>query len=225
MVYSLKRRPHAKKHGRRKNPKAVKRNARRVIKTGKHRPVIVYSGGSWFRSKKSKLLPSGTRINPKTRKRHYRRNPMPKLPFNLEKVAIGGLKVAGGITIGFTAMPIICKFMPASLTTKYRRFYGLLHVVLGAAAAAFVKKPIVKDMALLVAGTGIYDLIASNIPMLGLPALPSASSLLSGDEDPGVIGMEADYAPALGASYQAMGASYGADDISYGGDGDDSIEL
>jgi hypothetical protein len=32
--------------------------------------------------------------------------------------------------------------------------------------------------------------------------------------------MEADFAPALGSSYQAMGASYGVDDIAYGGDTD-----
>lgn len=143
-------------------------------------------------------------------------------------MVVGGAKIAGGIVIGFLGMPLICKYMPADLTTKYRRYYGLLHVVAGAVAATFVKKAIVKEMALIVAGTGLYDLIARNIPQLGLKGLPSTTPLLGGpvdgEEEPGIIGMDADYAPALGASYQAMGASYGADDISYGGD-DDGIEL
>jgi hypothetical protein len=138
-------------------------------------------------------------------------------------VAIGGLKMAGGIALGFMGMPVICKFMPADLTAKYRQYYGIIHVVLGAVAASTIKQQIVKDMALTVAGVGIYDLIASNLKMLGLPALPSTSELLgpvAGDE-PGVIG--ADFAPALGSSYSVMGSSYGTDDIAYGGD-EDSLD-
>jgi hypothetical protein len=144
---------------------------------------------------------------------------MPKLPFQLDRVAIGGLKLAGGIALGFYGMPLIEKVMPKDITTKYRKYFGLIHVVVGAVAAATIRKQLVRDLALTVAGVGVYDLIASNLPMLGLPPIQATLPSFQGDE-PGVIGMEADFAPALGSSYQAMGASYGVDDIAYGGDTD-----
>jgi hypothetical protein len=156
-------------------------------------------------------------------------------------VAIGGLKLAGGIVIGTLGMPVIVKFMPADLSRKYRKFYGLIYVVLGALAAGMIKKPLIKDIALTVAGVGVYDLIASNLTMLGLPALPNHNTTLLGASseaaaaaagleiatakiagEAGVIGMDADFAPALGSSYQAMGSSYGSDDIAYG---DDDFDL
>jgi hypothetical protein len=81
----------------------------------------------------------------------------------------------------------------------------------------------IKDAALVVAGTGVYDLIASNVTMLSLPTLPRSIPALGLGEEPGVVGMGAsyqqvgaDFAPALGASYQ------GADDISYG---EDALEI
>ena len=54
--------------------------------------------------------------------------------------------------------------------------------------------------------------------MLNLPKIGLAGDI----EQPGVIGMEADFAPAMmGSSYQsALGSSYGADDIAYGSDND-----
>jgi hypothetical protein len=114
---------------------------------------------------------------------------------------------------GENFLPIQC----ARLSQSDRR--------LGAVVAGTIKNKDVKDVALIVAGTGVYDLIASNLKFLGLPTLPNATPLLGqkmGD-DPSVIGssyqeVAADYAPALGSSYQEVGA----DDISYG---DDEIEI
>jgi len=141
---------------------------------------------------------------------------MPKLPFNLANVAVGSLKIAGGIAVGYMGIPVICKFLSPIIdkTMQYRRYYGLLHVVAGAAAASLIRQRIVKEIALTVAGVGVYDLISQNIPQLGLPRLPETSMLLGYD-----------YAPALGASY--MGSSYdshmgSSDDIAYGGDSDSS---
>lgn len=197
---------------------------------GVHRPKLQYGslpGGrtGWKRPKHSKLFPKPVRLNPRHR-RYTRRNP--SLPLGIDKVAIGGLKMAGGIAIGMFGMPLIVKLVPASML-KHRKFFGAIHVVIGAVAAATLKNKHIKDAALVMAGTGVYDLIASNITMLGLPTLPN-SSLLLGDvsekieaaglkgDEPGVIGssyqeVSADYEPALGSSYQEIG-----DDIEYGGD-------
>lgn len=137
---------------------------------------------------------------------------------------MGGLKVASGIIAGNLGMGLICKFMPAEMTAKYGQYYGAIHIVAGAVGAAVIKNRMAKDIFLLVAATGVYDLIASNVSMLGLPVLSRGLPKMFGDE-PGVIGMGAsyqqigrDYEPALGASYETVGA----DDITYGGD---NIEL
>jgi len=154
--------------------------------------------------------------------RRYRRNPA--LPFDIGNVAMGGLKIAGGIVVGSMLMPVLVKFAPKDAATgapKFRNFYGLVHVVIGAVAAGTIKAPVVKTIALTVAGTGVYDLIASNLKFLGMPPLPNTMPLLGGpvgSEIPQQIGDN--YAPMLGSSYQPAGADFqaGGDDISYGGD-------
>lgn len=241
MVYSLKRRPRKTRRARR-NPWKVKgasrtyslpkrrkskKHARRGGKNiGWHRPLLHKTRRGWKRPRHSLLFPKATRINPRRRSRRgYRRNPLiPKLPFQLDQVFMGGIKIAAGVGIGMLGMPVIVKYVAPMIDKemKYRKFYGIIHVVVGAVAASMIKKALVREIALTVAGVGVYDLIASNLP-IGLPPLADESTMFKGDDEPGVIGMDADYAPALGSSYQAMGASYGADDIAYGDD-NDSLE-
>jgi hypothetical protein len=150
---------------------------------------------------------------------------MPKLPFDLQGVVTGGLKLAGGIALGMYGFPVIAKVMPknaAGAPMLNRKYWGVVHLVLGAIAAATIRKEIVKTMALTIAGVGVYDLLVSNVPQLGLnPVTAKLPYMASGDE-PGVIGMEADMEPSmLGSSYQtALGMSYGTDDIAYGSDND-----
>jgi len=153
------------------------------------------------------------------------------MPYQIDKVFIGGLKFAAGLAVGYIGMPVFSKVMNMVLkpvdALKFRPFFGVFHIALGAFVAATVKNKNVKDAALIVAGTGVYDLIASNVKFLGLPPLPSENPLLAkigfkGDE-PGVVGssyqeVAADYEPAFGSSYEGVGA----DDISYG---EDSIEI
>lgn len=250
MVYSLKPRRKARKA--RRNPskyvfgvsfpkkkKSSKRSAKKTTRkairkatTGWHRPRLLKTKRGWFRPKRRSMLAHGTRINPKrSHRRHTRRNPgfkLPKLPFHMDTVLMGGVKIAGGIALGVFAMPQVAKLAAiVDKQGKFLKFYGIVHVVLGAVAASMVKKPIVRDMALTFAGVGVYDLLAHNLPMLRLPLLDGGVSqavaggyepALLGEEQPGVVG--ADDEPALmGASY--MGASYmGKDDIAYGGDTD-----
>ena len=192
-----------------------------------HRPAIMWTPKGWARRKHKK---SGrpysrltgfnkkgiVRINPRKR-RSYRNNPM-KLPFGIDKVAVSAAKIAGGLVIGYLMIPVISKVMPATITEKYGKFYGAFNVLIGAVAAATMKNKAIKDAALIVAGVGIYDLIASNLPMLGLAPVLRSNTMLHINGEPGVIGSSyqevgADYAPAMGSSYQEVG-----DDICYGGD-------
>jgi len=203
--------------------KTHKRRARRRHnpRFGIHRPTLLFGHGGWHRRPRSRLMRKGTRVNP--RRRHfYSRRRNPALPFAIDKVAFGGLKIAGGIAGGFLLKPIIAGFLPKNKTTGEPMFinlFGLLYIVGGAVAAGTIKIQAVKDVALVIAGVGVYDLIASNLKMLGLPTLPYHKSIGQAGDEPGVIGSSyqqagADFAPALSSSYQEAGA----DDISYGGD-------
>ena len=218
----LRRRTHKRRARRRHNPRF-----------GIHRPTLLFGHGGWHRRPRSRLMRRGTRVNPRHSRRFRRYRHNPALPFNIGSVAMGGLKVAAGIGGGFLLKPIIAGFLPKDKITgkpMFINFFGLIYVVGGAVLAATIRQKDVKDVALVLAGVGVYDLIASNLKMLGLPMLPyvkapagaAAGAAAAGDE-PGVIGSSyqqagADYVPALGSSYQEAGA----DDISYGGD---SVEI
>jgi len=206
----LRRRTHKRRARRRHNPSF-----------GIHRPTLLFGRGGWRRRPRSRLMRKGTRVNP--RRRFFSRRRNPALPFAIDKVAMGGLKIAGGIAGGFLLKPIIAGFLPKNKATGQPMFinlFGLIYVVGGAIAAGTIKIQAVKDVALVIAGVGVYDLIASNLKMLGLPTLPYRKALPAAGDEPGVIGSSyqeqagADYAPALGASYQQAGA----DDIAYGED-------
>lgn len=204
----LRRRTHKRRARRRHNPSF-----------GIHRPTLLFGRGGWRRRPRSRLMRKGTRVNP--RRRFFSRRRNPALPFAIDKVAMGGLKIAGGIAGGFLLKPIIAGFLPkdASGNPRFINLFGLIYIVGGAIAAGTIKMQALKDVALVIAGVGVYDLIASNLKMLGLPTLPYYRAAVTAGNEPGVIGASyqpagADYAPALGASYQQAGA----DDIAYGED-------
>jgi len=216
---------------------------------GYHRPTLLFSRHGWRRTKRSRLMRRRTFVNPlsmfanvghrkhrrhvarHTFRRHsYRHNPaiLRGLPFNVGGVAMGGVKIAGGIAAGMILMPVLVKYIPKSKTTGNtiipRNFLGLVHVILGAVIASFIRKPAIKEVALIMAGTGVYDLIASNVTMLGLPPLANTNTLIG---PASAAGIGSSYAPAgVGSSYRpALGSSYQGDDIAYGGDSDDELDL
>ena len=51
-------------------------------------------------------------------------------------------------------------------------------MALGALLFGFIKNKTVKQIGLVIAGTGVYDLIAMNVTQLGLPALPRVSPVI-----------------------------------------------
>lgn len=196
------------------------------IRRGPHRPVVLFTGHSFKRPRRSKIFRHKTIINPRRHRKHYRRN-----PFSigaLKPTLFTGLKVAGGLAAGVMLMPVLVKFVPESMQ-KYRKFFGLAHVVAGIGAGMFVKNSLVKEIGLTVAAVGIYDLIASNLP-IGLPPLAGAKALPSaGDDVVGAsfteVGTDFTPAPMLGSSY---GMSYNGDDETAGDDidyGGDAIEI
>lgn len=196
-------------------PLFVKGTKRRRL--GAHRPVVIWTGAKFRRPKNSRLFPKPTRINPRRSRRFYRRNPL-RLPLGIDRSLMTGLPVAGGVALSMFAMPQIARFLPASLA-KYEKFYGVVHIAIGVAAMALVRKDVVRTVGGTVLAMGIYDLIASNVPQLklppisrGLPAQPAGAEEIVGSSYQEQVGT--DYAPAFGASY---GASYG-DDIDYGSD-------
>jgi hypothetical protein len=154
-------------------------------------------------------------INPRHRRRgrrSFRHNPFRVKQLISKKYLMGTLVLGGGIAVGFLAMPLVTKLATALKLGAYRRYFGLGHVVIGGVLAAMMKRRALKELGLVIAGVGVYDLIASNVPALQLPPvsgkdwlstmMPSAS---------GSLDRTISYTPTLptvGASYQPMAASY-----------------
>lgn len=130
--------------------------------------------------------------------------------------------VGAGLGIGYVGMPLVTRFAPAGMA-RHRNFFGIVHVLLGGLMFAGGKRASspLRLMGTTVAGMGIYDLIASNLP-LGLPMLPSdlpggmitdALPAGKGGTGSGGGGVGASYPKWLGANYDPpalMGASYPA---------------
>lgn len=204
----------------RKNARKSKKSARKVKKVksrksasiGTHRPRLTFKGGQWYGGTSNRSLikrGSGTRINPK-RRRKTRRNPVISARLKgmfTRNVLMSTFKAGAGIAIGFTAMPIFYKILPSQLKDQ-RRWLGGIHVLLGLGIAGLIKNKNAKDIGLVIAATGVYDLIAMNVEMLGLPPLRTSSELadkLIPAATPATV-PAAEAAMGYGASYPALGA-------------------
>lgn len=122
------------------------------------------------------------RYNPiRKRRRTRRRNPNAMRSIQRtfsRKWLMQSLTISGGLISGYLGMPIIYRFIPDAQKTTVRPFLGLFHVLAGSLLFGFVKNKAVKEIGAIVAGTGVYDLIAYNIPDLGLPALPTSNLMI-----------------------------------------------
>jgi hypothetical protein len=204
---------------RRKNPAKKRKTARRRVKStvGTHRPRLTFSGGKWYGGKSSRSLirrGSGTRINRrrKRRGRRVRRNPLSvrgiKSMFS-RNILMSTAKAGAGIAIGFTAMPILYKVLPAALKDQ-RRWLGGVHVMLGLSIAGFIRNKTAKDIGLVIAATGVYDLIAMNFDFLGLPTLRTSSELADRmfPPTPSTAAIAAPEEGAAGGYFGSYGSSY-----------------
>lgn len=203
ITFRKRRRRHVvRTNARRKSRKSAKRT--RSTSIGPHRPRLTFKSGQWYGGTESRSLikrGSGTRINP-FRRRRSRRNPaivsQMKNMFN-RNILLSTAKAGAGIAIGFTAMPFLYKVLPAQLKDQ-RRWLGGIHVLLGLGMAGLIKNKTAKDIGLVIAATGMYDLIAMNVDALCLPPLRTTSTLVDK-----LIPSATSSAPAVAAEEAAMG--------------------
>lgn len=94
------------------------------------------------------------------------------------KILMTTAKIGGGIALGFVLMPLAYRILPDNIRINNRRWLGIVNVLVGSLMAGLIRNKNVKDVGIIVAGTGVYDLIASNVTALGLPALPVSSPLI-----------------------------------------------
>lgn len=157
------------------------------------------------------------RRNPIFRRRRSTRRRTRRNPFSVSMIKsiisknwiMQAATIGGGIVAGAVAMPLINSIVPDSMK-QYRKFFGLLHVILGGVMYGMVRNARLKTVGAVVAGTGVYDLIASNVPQLGLAPLPSTvpfiPAKLIGGSPAQPQGMN--YYPSLSANYEVMGLDY-----------------
>jgi hypothetical protein len=197
-----------------------------------HRPRIYTHGGKWYRSPNSPLLTRRTLLNPRHRRR-YRCNPPIKQLLS-KQLLMSGVKIGGGIALGFALIPVMYNIIPAANRDQFSKWLGALNVLLGGLMIGFIRNKTAKDMGVVVAGTGVYDLLSQNVEMLKLPAIPRVGGLLSSLMP--AAQPQAGYAdlPYVGASYgvpvapispaakAGIGASYEAPDSRIAGFGSDN---
>lgn len=117
---------------------------------------------------------------PRSHRRHYRHN-----PFNLRGVGASMKRIVsrpwltkigtigGGIAAGMAGKSLVVSLMPRIGLGQFTQYSGAGNIILGSIIAGMMRKPMLKEIGVTMAAVGLYDLIASSVPMLRLPVLPS----------------------------------------------------
>lgn len=164
----------ARKHNRKRRSNVARRR-RHNPKIGVHRPRLHFSKSGWRRGKRSTLFTSPVMINPRRVRRSRRRNP--NLMKNLRnafsrKWLMSAVSIGGGVAAGFALKSFYRVLRPVNMS-QYDNWSGVVNVIVGSLMFGMMKRKALKEIGVVVAGTGLYDLIASNVPMLGLPSIPA----------------------------------------------------
>lgn len=214
------------KRKRRAIPKRKRARKRRNPSYGKHRPVLRYTKSGWKRPKKSRLMGRPVKVNPKRKRRVSRkRRAVRRNPQNImkaltsRKLIMTSVKIGGGMLAGSMAMPVVYRLLPENMRTQGDKFLGLFHVLIGGLVSFFVRNKDMKELGMVIAGTGVYDLVAMNATQLSLPPLPRTLPFVDDAFGAGQQ-VSASYTPrpALAASYTprpALAASYTPEKRSY----------
>jgi hypothetical protein len=178
------------------------------------------------------MLHPGTVLNPgrsympvsnprRRRRRGLRLNPsglIRKLVPGKEMIR-NGITVAGGIAVGTIATPFASKIMTKVFNAE--KFTGVVHIVMGTVLFSLMKRKEVRNAGVIIAGMGIYDLIANfsggKIPVLtrAVPLVDSVASGMFGSNyrvASAPVSSLAALGPGVGASYapRRLAANYGA---------------
>jgi hypothetical protein len=112
-----------------------------------------------------------------------------------------------GVVAGYFTLPIVCKILPASWVKEIQtptgagKARGLINVAIGILVMSMIRNKRAKEIGIVIAGMGVYDLIALNIPALGLPALQGSNAAL----DKAIPSVHGSY--TAGRMYGALGPS------------------
>jgi len=173
----------AQKAAPRKRRRRKSKARRAMSRSGKRiRPVVIVSGGKFYRPRRSKAFKRPTRINGRRRRRS---NPAVSIrralsmPNIIRYLAIGGGMAAGSMVTSFVATGIMpfgggTSIYPASIQSamqKARPVLGLANLVVGAALAGKVKNPMLRDAALGIAAYGGFDLFTQILGLMGVTQL------------------------------------------------------
>jgi hypothetical protein len=197
----------AKRRKSRHKARTVARPAsRRKSHRGKRiRPVVIVSGGKFYRPRRSKAFRRPTRINGRRRRRSNPDTSIRKV-FSMQNItrylAIGGGMVAGSMVTSFFATGILpfttTSIYPAAMQdamSKARPVLGLGNLLVGAYVAGKVRNPMLRDAALGIAAYGGFDLFTQLLGFMGVTQL--AGMDISG--------------PFLGAGrFESQNRSYGS---------------
>lgn len=161
-----------------------------------HRPRVRKWKGRFFHSRRSRFF--GRRpvmVNPRRRRRvrrlyvgrirrvrvnrRRRMNPgvgmikaqLRQLMSKQWMVTIASL--AGGLVLGMGVKTVLLNVMPMLKLGAQTRFVGAGNILVGSLMFSMGKQRMVKEAGVVVAATGLYDLLATNLPMLQLQPLPS----------------------------------------------------
>jgi hypothetical protein len=181
--YGKRRKSHSKRR-RTRSRKGRKSHAGRRV-----RPVVVVSGGKFYRPRRSKTFRRPTRINGR---RRHRKNPFmgSSLKSILSLKNIGRYVALGG---GFIVGSSLTKFLttgkipfmgdaaaPAgwvSTIAVARPAFGLINLIAGAFMASKVRNAYLKDVAMGVAVFGGYDLLTQALSYMGVQNVPMIAGM------------------------------------------------
>ena len=181
-------------------------------------PANMAWGSAYPRKRKGR---KGKRHNPfyarRRTRRHYRRNPLNVRGLIPNKAMLmTSLKLGIGVTAGFVSTSVVSKVMSMAKLGQYDKYLGVGQVVLGSLMVAMGRKKGIKDIGLMIAGFGVYDLIQQNLAMSYLPPIPRAiglTNMIPGlsasyavghrpvSRVAGAVPMAASYQPQLSSSY------------------------
>jgi len=116
-----------------------------------------------------------------------------------------------GVIAGYMVLPLFKKIVPATWAAQIDsmsgmgKARGLINVAVGVLLFSAMRQKRVKEVGLVIAGMGVYDLIAVNISALSLPPLPATMPLI----DKTMPAAHGNY-PVLTPPASGMAGSYGA---------------